>query len=198
MNQHSKNSLAILLKNPQKGKVKTRLAKSMGEEKALEIYHYLLNYTLDIAEEVDGEVTLFFSDFIDEKLSENFEAVVQNGKDLGERMRNALARMVALGYHKIILIGSDCPYIAKAHLDETYEKLNNHDVVIGPAKDGGYYLIAFSALHGDVFSNIDWSTDKVLQQSLQYLDENHLQYHLLETLEDIDTELDWNKYVNAS
>ncbi len=191
-----KNVLAILLKNPQLGKVKTRIAQTLGDEKALEIYHYLLNYTLDLAEEVNAEINLFCSDFLEDFGNDHWKITTQTGENLGEKLRNAFARCFAQMASKVIVIGSDCPFIQNKHIQQTYQALNNYDVVIGPASDGGYYLIAIKALHGEIFNDIDWSTDKVLAQTTAKIQSLNLSYFLLETLSDVDTENDWNNYLN--
>ena len=193
MADKSKNLLLIFIKNPKPGKVKTRLAETVGKDKAYQIYLDLLNYTISEAMKVDSARQVWYSSYIDrdDKIDEDsFQKSVQSGKDLGEKMMNAFAQGFKDGYGKIVIIGSDCPEIAASIIEDAFEKLDECDVVLGPSEDGGYYLLGMRQLIPELFSNIDWSTERVLQQTMFAIQQKKLTWHQLPVLNDIDTEED--------
>ena len=186
-------ALIIFIKNPVLGKVKTRLAATVGDVKAFEVYKYLLNHTQKIALLIDADKFLFYADFLnreDEWPHDRFIKHQQKGNDLGERMYNAFENTFLNKYQKVIIIGSDCFDLSASVIEDAYEFLNYSDIVIGPAKDGGYYLLGMKNLHQCLFRNISWSTSEVLKQTLSICKSQHLKYSLLPTLTDIDTEND--------
>ena len=196
MADKSKNLLLIFIKNPKPGKVKTRLAETVGKDKAYQIYLDLLNYTISEAMKVDSARQVWYSSYIDrdDKIDEDsFQKSVQSGKDLGEKMMNAFAQGFKDGYGKIVIIGSDCPEIAASIIEDAFEKLDECDVVLGPSEDGGYYLLGMRQLIPELFSNIDWSTERVLQQTMVAIQQKKLTWHQLPVLNDIDTEEDLKK-----
>ena len=187
------NALIIFIKNPVKGKVKTRLAATIGDDMALEIYKKLLKHTLDIVEHVAVDKFLFFSDTIEESIgfvNTPVYKVIQSGNDLGDKMSNAFERLFKNKYKRIIIIGTDCPGITANILEEAFSKLNEKDVVIGPAVDGGYYLIGVKQKQSNLFDNIEWSTSAVLNSTIGRCKKNNLSYTLLEELSDVDEEKD--------
>ncbi|MFT4660111.1 MAG: rSAM/selenodomain-associated transferase 1 [Patiriisocius sp.] len=189
------NLLIILAKRPEKGKVKTRLAASIGDDKALEIYLKLLQHTHKVADIVAADKAVFYSDRIhDFDLLDYFKfpKAVQSGKDLGEKMKNAMALGFRKAYAKVILIGSDCITITPEIIAEAFERLDNNDVVIGPAEDGGYYLIGMKRSCDTLFENKLWSTSDVLLDTVLDLQKLEKSYFLLETLNDVDEEKDLN------
>ena len=132
--------LIIFVKNPVLGKVKTRLAAGIGEEKALEIYRQLLAITQTAAAKSSCMRHVFYSDEIEnDSWDDNkFNKHVQEGKTLGDRMNNAFEKVFALRARNAVIIGSDCPQITTEIIDQAFVNLKEKDVVIGPAKDGGY------------------------------------------------------------
>lgn len=195
MQKNSTPSLIVFIKNPILGKVKTRIAATTGEIKALEIYKQLLEYTQKTSLAFSGDRLLFYDGSVqnDNFSDADFLKMSQKGKDLGQKMYNALS--YALGYcEKVVLIGSDCPTLTNKIIDESFEILNTNDVVIGPSKDGGYYLIGMKNAIWDIFNDIDWSTNKVLNQTISKLKKANKTYKLLEELSDIDTEKDWIEF----
>ena len=187
------NALIIFIKNPVKGKVKTRLAATIGDDMALEIYKKLLKHTLDIVEHVAVDKFLFFSDTIEESIgfvNTPVYKVIQSGNNLGDKMSNAFERLFKNKYKRIIIIGTDCPGITANILEEAFSKLNDKDVVIGPAVDGGYYLIGVNQEQSNLFDNIEWSTSAVLNSTIGRCKKNNLSYTLLEELSDVDEEKD--------
>ncbi len=119
-------------------------------------------------------------------LGPGMQLMPQSGENLGERMRNAFSEGFDRGYTKIIIIGSDCPAVTQELINEALHKLDRHDAVIGPAADGGYYLIGLRRSAPELFTGIDWSTEQVLKQTIERCTTLHLHYVLLPELRDID------------
>ena len=154
----SENALIIFIKNPQLGKVKTRLAKTVGNEKALEIYLELSKITRENCQilsqripsergQSDIQPYVFYSDFIntnDDWSNDIFKKAVQSGEDLGDRMSNAFL-FILQNHAKACIIGSDCPTLSVAILESAFDALDKHDFVVGPSTDGGYYLLGMNA-----------------------------------------------------
>lgn len=187
------NLLLIFMKNPEKGKVKTRLAKTLGKEKAYQTYLKLLDFTINVAEDVQAHKQIWYSAFIDETdgLGEpKFEKKLQKGENLGERMLNAFRNGFEENFKKIVIIGSDCPAISTEIIEDAFSKLDQNDVVIGPSEDGGYYLLGLTRMLPEVFKDITWSTGKVFSETVNVLKQKNLDYGELPTLNDIDTEED--------
>ncbi|HMG14641.1 MAG TPA: TIGR04282 family arsenosugar biosynthesis glycosyltransferase [Saprospiraceae bacterium] len=190
------NVLIIFIKNPVLGKVKTRLANAIGEEKALIIYAELLDITRNQVLDLPFKKYLFYSEFIDGNdhwPEDIFTKEVQSGADLGKRMCNAF-RHVLSNASKAVIIGSDCPELSSQVIEKAFFLLDSNDVVIGPSSDGGYYLLGMKALHIDLFSGISWSSSEVLSSSITKLEMAALSYSLLEVLDDIDQVEDLEKW----
>lgn len=189
-------ALLIFIKNPQLGHVKTRLAKDLGDEKALEIYHRLLTHTRETAQAVDVDRRLYYSSFVDEKdgwSGTDFNKYLQEGEDLGQRMSNGFRRAFFDGARKAIIIGSDCAQITPEHLQEALEALDGRDMVAGPANDGGYYLLGMKRYIPELFRNIEWSTETVLADTMAIARGMNLSVKVLEKLVDVDTVEDWEQ-----
>lgn len=187
-------ALIIFVKNPILGKVKTRLAKTIGDKQALFVYHRLLQLTHKATAELSVRKFVFYTDFIDEQdLWENdrFQKQLQIGSDLGERMRNAFALVLAEPHiEQVVIIGSDCPDLNFSLLNQAFEALEKHDAVVGPAHDGGYYLLGINQLFEPVFQHKQWSTSSVLTDTIKDLHVRDKTYYLLDTLSDLDEEKD--------
>lgn len=186
------NALIIFVKNLIEGHVKTRLAATLGNDGAMDIYKQLLKNTENSILTFETDKIVFYSDFIEEEIwgKNLLRNEIQEGNDLGERMKNAFNSSFTAGYEKIVIIGTDCPGINKSILENAFMALNNLDIVIGPATDGGYYLLGMKKECPFLFQNIEWSTDKVLQQTIDLCNKNRLSYFLLPELSDIDEEKD--------
>ena len=183
----SKKALIIFTRNPELGKVKTRLAKSVGDESALKIYTFLLKHTVEITENLNVDKYVFYSENIHKNdiwNSDLFRKKLQNGNDLGERMQNAFSEIFGMGYEKAIIIGSDMFDLSKKDLEAAYDALQTTQFVIGPATDGGYYLLGMKELNAEVFKNKNWGTSTVLEETLANLKEK--KYVLLEERNDVD------------
>lgn len=190
-----KEVVLVFQKNEVLGKVKTRLAASVGEKQALEIYLQLLDKTYLALRDISVSITTYFAEFIPDNPIQSAEnKLVQVGQDLGERMKNAFAKNFESGMEKVVLIGTDCPSLEGTHLAQAFEALDQCDLVLGPARDGGYYLIGMKRRSDFLFEGIPWSTELVLSQTLALAAEQGLQTSLLPVLEDIDTLEDWERY----
>ncbi|MFT4525507.1 MAG: rSAM/selenodomain-associated transferase 1 [Granulosicoccus sp.] len=182
--------LIIFIKNPELGKVKTRLASGIGDEKALEVYNQLLKITHDQTQPVSCIKHVCYSDHVDD--SDNWDKTdyhkhVQSNGGLGERMLGAFQGVFDRGAEKMVIIGSDCPEITTDILNEAFLMLDKYDVVIGPAKDGGYYLLGMKCPLPMLFKNKEWSTDSVFADTILDLIDMGLSHYRLKELSDLDT-----------
>jgi uncharacterized protein len=192
-------ALIIFQKNPLLGKVKTRLAKDIGQEAALEIYQQLIQMTFEQAVDCNGEMWVFYSDYIpSDSPGKNIHSRVQSGIDLGQRMKNAFIEVFENGYNAAVIIGTDCPQISTVSLDQAIQKLDDSDLVIGPAMDGGYYLLGMNKLHAELFQSINWSSDQVLNQTISVAEKLELSIHFLPKFYDIDTVDDLTLFVTQN
>lgn len=187
----SHQRLIIFYRNPELGKVKTRLAATVGDEMALAVYLRLASHTREITEGVDVDAVVYYSHSLDtEDQWLGFDRAVQTGGDLGTRMKNAFQESFALGYQSVCIIGTDCWELTEAHLVKAFEQCKQHDVVIGPAADGGYYLLGMNKLYPELFENKKWSTDSVFADTLHNIQDRKLSFCVLEELHDVDEEKD--------
>ena len=194
MNQQ--NTLIIFVKNEEAGKVKTRLAKSVGDDKALEVYRKLLAYTANITSPLKAKKEVWYSRFIPENdlwSDGNFNKKVQMGEDLGQRMSNAFQLSFEDGAQKAVIIGSDCGELTSAIMEQAFEALDDAEFVVGPAEDGGYYLLGMKNFHPEIFGDIEWSTGSVLEKTLAKMKQSGNPVHQLEKLNDVDTIEDWER-----
>ena len=185
--QKNKNLLLIFTRNPELGKAKTRLAKTVGDETALEIYKFLLQKTRDVSLKVTSDKAVYYSvkirtnDIWDNEIYQKHQ---QNGEDLGIRMKNAFKDGFASGYKKVMIIGSDLYNLSSENIENAFNNLNDNDFVIGPALDGGYYLLGMNSLQENIFENKDWGTETVRKDTLEDLKDKKVK--LLELKNDID------------
>ncbi len=190
-----KNQLLIIFaKNPVEGRVKTRLARTVGQVKALKIYNALLSYTKQVTMELDIDRQIWFSDQIPVQSPFNangYEPLVQQGEDLGERMLQAFQRAFDQGYEQVTIIGTDCAFITSDHIDRAFERLNEVEVVLGPSADGGYYLLGMRQLHPFLFKDKSWSTADLFDETTQALERRGIVWEALPCLNDVDTWKDW-------
>lgn len=193
----SKACLIIFQKNAIRGQVKTRIAATAGEDLALEIYNCLTSHTHQVAGEIKVDKFLFYSDFIpewsDAKYPE-YHLALQSGENLGERMCNAFRTLFSKSYSNIVIIGTDCPELQASDLNSAFLALSHSDLVIGPASDGGYYLLGMSRFNPDLFDEIPWSTPRVLELTLDAADKAGMDYEFLKIRSDVDTFEDWENF----
>ena len=188
----SKKLLLIFVKNVVLGKVKTRLAATIGPEKALNIYQLLLKRTYEVTVALSVSKAVYYSDYTVEDIFKPpyYEKHIQRGQDLGARMQHAFEQAFATGFDQVCIIGSDCYELTEDIIGQAFEKLARNDVVIGPAEDGGYYLLGMKKLHPALFTNKNWSTDSVLPDTLNNIKADGQSVALLPQLTDVDEEKD--------
>ncbi len=188
-----KELLIIFTKNPELGKVKSRLAATIGDENALKVYLHLLDYTKSITNPLQVDKVVFYSNRVPENdawSAAGYGQYLQEGVDLGERMQRAFQKGFNDGYTSIVIIGSDCAEVTTELLSNAFERLQNSDVVIGPSKDGGYYLLGMRKLHEKLFTNKSWSTSALMNETKVTLKELQLNTSYLPVLNDVDEEAD--------
>lgn len=189
------NLLLIFTRNPELGKVKSRLAKSIGQKNALDIYKKLLQHTHDVVIQSNATKRVGYSETIgkdDIWHHTLFEKFAQEGHDLGQRIESAFKQAFSDGYKKVIIIGSDLYDLRPYHLEQAFQSLSEHQAVVGPAKDGGYYLLGMTALIPTVFTHKKWGEDTVLKDTLKDLEA--FSVAILEELNDIDYVEDLEPY----
>ena len=185
-----KNALIIFTKNPELGKVKTRIAATLGNEKALEIYKKLLLHTLNITKNLNADKFVFYSDKIvlnDIWQTDCFTKLVQNGNSLGERMGAAFEEIFKKNYASVCIIGSDCYELNSSIIDDAFKLLQTNDCVIGPTFDGGYYLLGMNNLNMELFQ-IEFSTETVFDETLKVCNSLNLSTAFTKKLHDVDTQ----------
>lgn len=187
-----KDSLLIFTRNLIYGKVKTRLAAGIGNDEALMVYQSLIKHTASVTKNIDATRIVYYSEFIatGDAWDNTYLKNVQKGADLGERMSNAFNDVLNAGNTKSVIIGTDCCDLTEAIITEAFEALSKYEVVIGPAVDGGYYLIGMKSHLHQLFENMTWSTDTVLSETIARCNKLGSAYFLLPVLNDIDDEKD--------
>jgi len=184
----SKSVLLLFTKNPELGKCKTRLAATVGDQKALDIYKQLLDYTRDFSAKLAIPKHIYYAWEITEKdrwSQPNFHKKLQAEGNLGAKMQTAFKESFKAGFEKVIIVGSDCAEINENDVLKAEKLLDENQLVFGPALDGGYYLLGMKKLHSAVFKNKLWGTDSVLDATLNDLKQQTVK--VLEALNDIDT-----------
>lgn len=187
------NALIIFVKAPQLGKVKTRIAKDVGDEMALDIYKKLLTHTRKTVESVDVNRYLYYAFEIrenDDWSDQHFYKKLQVEGNLGDRMQSAFSEVLD-NHEKCVIIGSDCGELVEADIEKAFAHLEEVDVVIGPAKDGGYYLLGMKRSHQEIFDNMPWSSEFLLEKTQAACKQKGLSYLLLEEKSDVDYYDDW-------
>lgn len=178
----------VFTRNPELGKVKTRLAKTIGNQAALNIYKYLLEHTEKIIRSIDSDKAVFYTNSIENNDLWNdsvYQKHLQQGDDLGLKMSNAFKNAFNENYKKVIIVGSDLPDLKEHHINDAFEQLENHDIALGPAHDGGYYLMGMKKMNELVFLNKEWGTSSVFRDTINELKNENV--FLLEVLNDVDT-----------
>lgn len=188
-----KNALIIFIKTPIPGLVKTRLQPELTEDQSAELY---CSFLMDLdrkfkkAEHFDTWYAVSPQKFNEDILATFVQMdkyFFQEGHDLGERMQNAFQVIIEKGYNKTVLIGSDIPSITRDIIHQAFQQLDTFNCILGPSKDGGYYLIALSKIYPEIFKDLPWSTSLVLEKTSEILNKIGLSYNLLAEIEDIDT-----------
>jgi len=193
MDETTKTLLIIFYRNPIQGKVKTRLASTLGKKRALEVFLKLSSHTKMITEGLAYDKIVFYSeaiDLMDLWPNATFLKALQRGEDLGEKMKNAFISAFESGYASVCIIGTDCYQLSGEVIDQAFESLRSFDAVIGPAHDGGYYLLGMNKPFKDVFQHKNWSTETVFGETIRDFETLGLKYQKLQVLRDVDTEDD--------
>ncbi len=172
MSREENNLLLIFTRNPELGKCKTRLAAKIGDPSALEVYKFLLEHTVNLTQFLNSKKYVYYSEEIWEQDvwdNSKFQKKLQIGDDLGERMANAFSDGFENGFKKIVIIGSDMYDLSQSDLEKAFFSLDDHDYVIGPAEDGGYYLLGMRVENPKLFQGKVWGTESVLKDTLKDL-----------------------------
>jgi rSAM/selenodomain-associated transferase 1 len=194
MNLDSKTVVGLFVKYPEAGKVKTRLAKTVGFEEAARIYDELAKTNFEVLKKIQNvnvQIAIYYDPperkiEIEDWLAKASLYIPQKGKSLDQRLIEAFRELFNRGYHKAIILGSDTLALSENILSEAIKKLDEKEFVIGPAMDGGYYLIGMSCFMPEVFEGIPWSTGEVLAKTIEKMNKYGYEYQLIETLEDLD------------
>ncbi|MFQ5823728.1 MAG: TIGR04282 family arsenosugar biosynthesis glycosyltransferase [bacterium] len=186
------NSIVIFVKYPAPGKVKTRLGVQVGHRLAADLYQLFISQTFELAQNAAPD-NIYVAYEPEKQLDElkkliplEFDYFPQHGKDLGKRMLNAFNYVLKQGSHKVIIMGSDSPTLPVQIVKDAFKRLDASDLVLGPAEDGGYYLIGIKKIHQDILENVQWSSSSVLQKTLEIALDLGLTYTLLPEWYDID------------
>jgi rSAM/selenodomain-associated transferase 1 len=186
--------LLFFVKNPEAGKVKTRLASVIGDQMAVNLYK---RFVLQMLATLNKGTFLFYICFhsgddlndLQKWLGEHYLYTPQIGENLGERMKNAFIEAFSMNFRRVVLIGSDIPRLPLEFIEEAFQSLEKKDAVIGPSFDGGYYLIGFRdrTFLPRAFEKMPWSTSRVFEETMKKLKREGTTVHTLPPRRDIDT-----------
>ncbi|MEM6643522.1 MAG: TIGR04282 family arsenosugar biosynthesis glycosyltransferase [Bacteroidota bacterium] len=185
----SDSLIMIFVKNLIPGMVKTRLAKDIGIEKALDVYQELVHHTHKITRKIEVDKAVYYSEYIEvEDIWDeaHFSHKLQKGISLGEKMSTAFDEAFD-SYNKVLIIGSDSYDLSSKIIRSAFVMLEEHDVVVGPAEDGGYYLLGMREYYPQLFTEKEYSTSNVLNDLLEETEELGLSVFKLPKLKDVDT-----------
>ncbi|WDP90252.1 MAG: TIGR04282 family arsenosugar biosynthesis glycosyltransferase [Desulfobacter sp.] len=193
----------IFLRAPEAGQVKTRLARDVGEDRALALYKDFVRAVLFAAnewarEEGKREIWICFCPaekkaLVRDWLGDGYTYLAQFGRDLGERMAAALDRAFDFGAQKAVILGSDVPQVCASHIEDAFAALDENEVVLGPSLDGGYWLIGArpERFSPEIFAGVDWGTPAVFSRTLELCRKNNLSHGEVASLQDVDTLADF-------
>jgi len=188
------SSVLLFVKSLERGKVKSRLAARLGEELTLDLYRSFVLDTVEALTSADASLRIYYypadsGENVANWIGKGFVFAPQRGEDLGERMRNAFADSFSEGLERALLIGSDIPDLNIAVIGDAFSSLENSDAVVGPASDGGYYLIGFrkSSFLPEVFHGINWGSNSVFRETMKLLSVSGYHVRVLDERHDIDT-----------
>jgi uncharacterized protein len=198
---HRSERLIVFLKAPRVSAVKTRLGEKIGMEAACRAYCELVEALLkNMANILHVELRISPDNASDEIAGWLKPAWIVTGQGSGgltERLVSAFEDAFNAGGERVLIIGSDCPDVTEADIYDAWELLRENDLVLGPATDGGYWLVGLSAPAPFLFEGIPWSTEKVMEKTLSLAAASDLKVKLLRTLNDVDTLADWERFQRA-
>ena len=186
--------LIVFTRYPEPGRTKTRLARTLGDLGAAHIQKKLTGHALSQVRQFiqlrpaaiyvyyDGGSLGQMTDWLGPDL--NYRK--QRGKDLGQRMAEAFAAAFRQEFQRIVITGTDCPGLQASHMEKAFELLRHKDLILGPASDGGYYLIGLSRNETALFRDVAWGSETVLEATIKIAVQKGLSFELLETLSDVD------------
>jgi rSAM/selenodomain-associated transferase 1 len=181
--------VVVFAREPVPGEVKTRLREGIGAEAAAHVYAATLEHTLEIAKTSGARVVLSLADVPSGAWARRIDTAIeiQRGADIGDRMDDAFARRFGEGEQRVVIIGSDCPWSAATCIAKASAKLGGVDAVLGPTRDGGYWLVAQRPPGLPLFTRISWSSPETLEQTRARIRALGGTWSELEELIDIDT-----------
>lgn len=209
----SENALAVMMKYPEPGRVKSRLVPPLTEVEAAGLYRCFIEDTFERIKPLEqryaaDESVAIYSAFtpvdrcgdVVQLLPDGMPLIPQRGEDLGERLENLFSEMIASGYKRVVVIGSDSPDIPIDYIGDAFKLLREKPgtVVLGPSEDGGYYLIGMDMVHKAPFKKISWGSDTVLRETLDRCKEDTIETALLPTWRDVDRIEDLAPIINNS
>ena len=193
--------LIVFVKAPRPGAVKTRLAKDIGAPAAGAAYRQLVETLLNRLRGLGGVEVCFSPDDaaseVQHWLKEGWSSSPQGDGDLGQRLQSAFQRAFHAGAKRVAIIGSDCPAVRVEDIREAWVGLQTHEVVLGPATDGGYWLIGLRQSQPNLFRGVHWSTESVFAETIQRVRRAGLSVQLLRELADVDTDREWRAFLAA-
>jgi rSAM/selenodomain-associated transferase 1 len=188
------NGILFFVKYPKTGYVKSRLSNQIDKKFVVTLYKNFVEDTLEKLKDLDCDILICFDppeklEYFKRWFGKKYQYLPQSGENLGERMKNCFAKGFDLGYEKLVVIGSDSPDLPNTIIKDAFDKLNRNDCVIGPCKDGGYYLLGFTKhqFSPNVFYGIPWSTKQVFEKTMDLLKNNSLKIYELPKWQDVDT-----------
>ena len=197
----SEEKLIVFVKAPRPGEVKTRLARTIGAPAAVTAYRQLVETLLNQLQGLGGVEVCFSPDDaageVQHWVKEGWNSSPQGDGDLGQRLQSAFQRAFHAGAKRVAIIGSDCPAVRVEDIREAWGGLQTHDVVLGPATDGGYWLIGLRQLQPILFRGVHWSTKDVYAETIQHVEHAGLSVRLLRELADVDTNREWRAFLAA-
>ena len=202
-------TLIVFSRYPEPGKTKTRMIPALGASGAAELQRSMTEHTLHNVQQLLSErevnIEVHFTggsqQLMAAWLGEDIKYIPQVSGDLGHKMQSAFDNAFQMGSQRVLIIGIDCPDINQVILNEAFNSLEKNDLVLGVAEDGGYYLIGLKNTIPQLFHNIDWGTDQVLNQTNNIAQQFKLDVHYLTTLSDVDRPEDltiWQKYSHSN
>ena len=190
------NAVALFLKAPVLGTVKTRLAKSLGEASALLAYRRMVEFLLGRIGK-NGSIHIHYAaESLDPMmvwLGKDYRYIAQLGDGLGARLTNGMETEFANGANKLIFLGGDCPFVDQETIEKSFIALDSNDVVIGPAVDGGYYLIGMNQNRPELFEGIHWGSETVFAETVKICRSKGLSHWILPEMSDVDDLENWKK-----